>query len=423
MLILRIVLTIILTSTAYTQMPMSNAVVLEDLIQEGLANNPLRHAYYEDIGIAESKVSQSGALPDPMLSLNLMNLPFENFGFDQEPMSGKQVAFKQGIPFPGKLGLKEQIAKVGVEISNDQYAEVSNGLVRDISKTYYDLFFVDEAIATINKNRQLVSELLKVAEQKYAVGKGLQQDVLKAQVELSLMTERLISLNQNRDRLEANLNALLNRPIDQPFGSTHKPLIRQYSLSYAELKAIGDENRPLLKQWQNRIERSDRKIELAKKNLLPDFAISAAYTQRDILQSGMGGADFLSTGISLNLPIYARSKQKQNISEKRIEKKSIKDRRETVQQTVYRDINNGLTELNENTKLLELYRTGIIPQAAQSLESTITGYQTDKVDFLTLISSQMTLFNLELEYAKLISKQNKNIVDLEYSIGTSLPLK
>ncbi|NQT63729.1 MAG: TolC family protein [Candidatus Marinimicrobia bacterium] len=418
----KLLLLVTLTSLSFGQVTAIKQIDLQDLIKEGLSNNPFRQAYYEDIGIAESKVSQSGALPDPMLSLNLMNLPFENFGFDQEPMSGKQVAFKQGIPFPGKLGLKEQIAKVGVKISNDQYAEVSNGLVRDISKTYYDLFFVDEAIATIDKNRQLVSELLKVAEQKYAVGKGLQQDVLKAQVELSLMTERLISLNQSRDRIEANLNALLNRPIDQSFGSIQKPQIKQYSLSFAELKAIGDENRPLLKQWQNRIERSGRKIELAKKNLLPDFAISAAYTQRDILQSGMGGADFLSTGISLNLPIYAKSKQKQNINEKRIEQKSLEERREGVQQKVYRDISNGLTELIENTELLELYRTGIIPQAAQSLESTLTGYQTDKVDFLTLISSQMTLFNLELEYAKLISKHNKNIVDLEFFIGTSLPL-
>jgi len=215
---------------------------------------------------------------------------------------------------------------------------------------------------------------------------------------------------------------LLNRPIETPFGKTAKPQIKKYTLSYTQLKQIGDENRPILLQWKKVLERGDRKIELAKRNLLPDFAISAAYTQRNVLDSGMGGADFLSTGVSLNLPIYARSKQKQNINEKRIEYKSLLERQESVQQRVYRDINNGLTELNESSELLELYRTGIVPQAAQSLESSLTGYQTDKVDFLTLISSQMTLFNLELEYARLMSAYNKNIVDLEFFIGTSLPL-
>ncbi|NQV15220.1 TolC family protein [bacterium] len=419
---IKIFVMFIFTGLAFTQTPMVEQLDLDVLIKEGLANNSLRQAYYEDIAVAESRVSQSGALPDPMLSLNLMNLPFENFGFDQEPMSGKQIALKQGIPFPGKLDLKEKVAEVGIGISKDQYTEASNNVVRNISKTYYNLFFVDEAIETIEKNRQLVTELLKVAEQKYGVGKGLQQDVLKAQVELSLMSERIILLKQTRERMETNLNMLLNRPVDQPFGPVKEPAIRSLSLSFEQLKGIGDAHRPLLKLWQKRIERSDRKIDLAKRNLLPDFALSAAYTQRVVLESGMGGADFLSMGISLNLPIYARSKQKQQINEKRIEQKSLLERQESIRLQVYGDINNTLTELNENVELLELYRTGIVPQAAQSLESALIGYQTDKVDFLTLISSQMTLFNLELEYARLISTHNKSIADLEFFIGTSLPV-
>ncbi len=422
MLTIRIFLGVIIWSIAYSQTPIENETKLNDLIKEGLANNPLRHAYYEDIGVAESKVSQSSALPDPMLSLNLMNLPFENFGFDQEPMSGKQLAIMQGIPFPGKLRLKEKISEVDVEISKDLYEEASNSLIRSLSTYYYNLYFVDEAIATIDKNRQLVTELLKVAEQKYAVGKGLQQDVLKAQVELSLMTERIISLKQNREQIEAELNTLLNRPVEQSFGPTGTPLIEKYSLSLTELKTLGDENRPLLKQWQKRIEKGTRKIDLAKKNLMPDFSVSAAYTQRDVLQSGIGGADFLSTGVSLNLPIYSRNKQRQNVTEKKIENKGLQERYKSVQNQVYRDIYNSLTKLEESLELIDLYRTGIIPQAGQSLASAMTGYQTDKVDFLTLISSQMTLFNLELEYARLISNYNKQKVDLEFFIGTPLPL-
>jgi len=416
-----ILLTLIISGLALAQSENLEILNLDELINEGLANNPTRKAYSEDINAAASRVIQSSTLPDPMLSVNLMNLPFENFGFDQEPMSGKQLGFKQGIPFPGKLNLKSKVAEVGVEISREQYAEVSNSLVRDISNTYHNLYFIDEAIKTIEKNRQLVNELQKVAQQKYAVGKGLQQDVLKAQVELSLMMERLISLKQKRERIESTLNMLLNRPIDQVVGVTHKPKIRSLHLSFEELKQLGEENRPLLKLWRKRIERTDRKIDLARKNLLPDFAVSAAYTQRDVLATGMGGADFFSTGISLNLPIYAKNKQKQQIQEERIVHKSVLERQESIQQQVNKQINDALTELDENIELLELYRTGIVPQAAQALESALTGYQTDKVDFLTLISSQMTLFNLELEYARLISTNNKNVADLEFAIGISLP--
>jgi len=413
---------LVITGLAFGQNLAAEPLTLEGLIREGLANNPQRKALNEDISAAETRVSQSSALPDPSVSLNFLNLPVSNLGFDQEPMTGKQVVFKQALPFPGKLKLKEQITEVGVTLSKNQYAEATNALVSNISKTYYDLLFIDEAITTINKNKQLLGEFLKVAEQKYAVGKGLQQDVLKAQVELSLMTERIINLHQQRERIEARLNLLLNRPSDQVVGQAAQVPFTPQTFSYRALKKIALENRPVLKLWENRLAQSAHKIDLARKNLLPDFAMTAAYTQRSVLQNGLGGADFFTTGLSLNLPIYARSKQKQQVNEQRILRKGLEERLESVRKTVEQDLDIALTELNKTAQLVELYRSGIVPQAGQSLESSLTGYQTDKVDFLTLISSQMTLLNLELEYVRLISTYNKNIADLEFIIGSSLPV-
>jgi cobalt-zinc-cadmium efflux system outer membrane protein len=84
---------------------------------------------------------------------------------------------------------------------------------------------------------------------------------------------------------------------------------------------------------------------------------------------------------------------------------------------VYFELENKLTSIEKNAKLVELFKTGIIPQASQSLESAMTGYQTDKVDFLTLINNQITLFNYELEYYRVISDYNKDLASLEYIAG------
>ena len=50
--------------------------------------------------------SYAGALPDPTLSLNAMNMPTDTFSFDQEPMTQMQVALSQSFPFPGKRNLR-----------------------------------------------------------------------------------------------------------------------------------------------------------------------------------------------------------------------------------------------------------------------------------------------------------------------------
>ena len=396
-------------------------VSLEELLEEGLQNNPQLKSFYSVSKAELAKVPQAGALPDPMLSLNLLNLPIETFVFDQEPMTGKQVGIKQKFPFPGKLSLKEKIARKGADVSEANWQELRIQLIRNIKVAYYDLNFIDEAISTTSKNRELLVEFVNIAEQKYAVGKGVQQDVLKAQVELSKMLDRLINLKQKREKIEARLNALLNRKINRPYAKTAKISYRNLRIDQENLEQLILQKRPLFSAWQLRIEQSNEKVALAKRQYWPDFSVFAAYSQRDVLQNGLGGADFLSAGITFDIPLYFWRKQRKQVEENQLSKKSIEQRYSNVKLQTFSALDNAITEHKKNNERLELYKTGIIPQAAQSLQSAMIGYQTDKVDFLTLVNNQMTLFNLELEYERILSEQNKNIAELEYLAGGELP--
>jgi outer membrane protein, heavy metal efflux system len=398
-------------------------LILDDLIEEGLANNPQLQSFYTKTQADLAKVPQAGSLPDPLVSLNLLNLPTDNYVFDQEPMTGKQVAVKQKFPFPGKLGLKENIAQKGADVSDANWQELRIQLVRNIKLSYYDLYYVDEAISTTEKNRDLLVEFVKIAEQKYAVGSGIQQDVLKAQVEHSKMIDRLIKLEQNRESIEARLNALLNRKASQPFAKTRKIAYNELKLVQDDLEALTTGNRPLFKAWISRIEQSEERIALAKKQYMPDFSIFAAYTQRDELQTGLGGADFFSAGITLELPLYFWRKQRKRVEETQLLRQSVEQRYMDIKSQTFSKLDDAITELYKNNKRLELYKTSIVPQASQSLQSAMIGYQTDKVDFLTLVDNQITLFNLELEYSRILSDYNKDIADIEYLTGGELSQK
>lgn len=412
---LMLFLLIQLSRAGYAQS--SEQLILKDLIEEALVNNPQLKSFYSASQADVARVPQAGALPDPMLSLNMMNLPVDNFVFDQEPMTGKQVGVKQLFPFPGKLGLKERIARKGADVSIASYQEMRNQLIRNVKLVYYDIYFVDQSIITTEKNEALLEEFVKIAETKYSVGKGLQQDVLKAQVELSRMTDRLINLQQKREALEARMNALLNRPVEQSLGRTAEVKPQTKTFDRARLEQLLEEKRPLIEAWKKKIEQSKDRVALARKNYWPDFSLSLAYTQRDQLQSGMGGVDFLSGGVSLNIPLYFWRKQRKAVEENTIRQRQVEESYGNIHNQIYSDLDNVLTDLDKNVELLELYRTGIVPQARQSLESSLIGYQTNKVDFLTLVNNQLTLFNLELEYERIISNYQKNLAELEFVAG------
>ncbi len=397
-----------------------NVLVLDDLIEEGLKNNPQLQAFYTQSRADEARIPQAGALPDPMVSLNILNLPVDNFVFDQEPMTGKQLGIKQTFPFPGKLSLKENIAREGANVSKANWEELKWQLIRNIKVTYYNLYFVDEAIKTTQKNHKLLSEFVDIAGQKYAVGRGLQQDVLKAQVELSKMEDKLIDLRQKRETLESRMNALLNRPVDQPLGKTRALAYKPFELNRHDLETLILNNKPLFKAWKSRIDQSREKVSLAEKQYWPDFSLFAAYSQRDVLQSGLGGTDFLSAGITLNVPLYFWRKQRKQVEENILRKQSVEERYQNVKLQTFSALDDAISEHLKLNERVNLYESGIIPQATQALQSAMIGYQTDKVDFLTLVNNQMTLFNLELEYARILSAYNKNVAELEYLTGDIL---
>ena len=396
------------------------ALNLEDLINEAVKNNPQLKAFYHAARADSARIPQSGSLPDPTFSFNILNLPVDNFVFNQEPMTGKQFSLMQKFPFPGKLGIQEEIARKGAEVSLSNYDELKNQLVRNVKNSYYDLYYTDAAITTVQKNKSLLEEFVSIASRKYAVGKGLQQDVLKAQVELSKMIDRLISLRQKRERIEARLNALLNRPIQTPLGRTADLQATLLSIPRDSLETLVEKNRPMIQAWQTRIEQSDEQIALANKTYWPDFSLFVAYTQREVLQNGSGGIDFLSGGITLNIPLYFWRKQDKRVQETELTKLRVQESYYDIRNQIYVALDNIVTELDKNRQLLDLYKTGIIPQSTQSLESAMIGYQTDKVDFLTLINNQMTLLNMELEYARILSAYNKNLAELEYIVGRNL---
>jgi len=398
-------------------------VILDELIQEAVKNNPDLKSAQNSWQSELAKVPQAGALPDPQLSFNLMNLPVNSFDFNQEPMTGKQVALMHMFPFPGKQGLRTRVAKENAVVAEFRYQELKNQLIKNVKLTYYNLFFIDRAIDITLENTKTLEQFVKIAETKYSVGKGIQQDVLRAQVELSKMMDKLIRLEQQREELESQLNTLLNRPVENPVGGTEELEYSESSVDLNQLKESAAENRPLLKAWQEMVSQSDTKVQLAKKDYLPDFSLGVAYSQRETLKNGMGGVDFFSGMFSMNIPLYFWRKQSKKVEENQLVHLSSQEKYNDVRNQVYSELDRVLNDIEKNKRLVELFETGIIPQASQSLKSAIAGYQTDKVDFLTLLNNQINLFNFEQDYYRVLSDYYVGIAKLEAAAGAEIENK
>ena len=393
---------------------------LNDFIAEALENNPeLREAHAKTKAVRETP-SQAGSLNDPMLEFEIMNLPVDTFSFSRQDMTQKQITLSQQLPFPGKLGLKTAIAYKDVELVEKNFDEVKLQVIREIKLSYYELCFIASAIETTERNHILLKNLITTAESKYAVGKGLQQDVLKAQVELSQNSDELIRLQKQKKVEEARLNTLMSRLPQAPLDDVPHGIVK-HTLNYSieDLQKLAEESRPYLNGLMSLIERSRASKNLAKREYYPDFGVGFRYGQRQNAFDAQR-PDFVAAFVSINIPLWYKDKQSRKVAEESHKIDVAQEAYKNAKNQVYMQIKENMDELAKSQKLLALIQTGIIPQAKQSLESALAGYAVDKVDFLTLLSNQITLFNWEIKYHRELTEHEKSLARMEHIIGKTL---
>jgi outer membrane protein TolC len=389
---------------------------LKQLIADALNNNPELTAHQEGLKAYGERPAQEGALEDPRLTIGVMSLPVDTFDFNQEDMTTKQIELMQRLPFPGKLGLKKEMATKEYLAASQGVEEKKLEIIKKVKTLYFDLYFVNKALDITEKNRGLISTLTKITETKYSVGEGIQQDVLKAQVELSKVSEESITLKQQKETIKAELNSLLNRLPQSPLPDPPEIEITPASLSLEKLQEIALDKSPRLKRLAQMIEKNKVAYSLAKKDYYPDFDVAVSYGQRNDSRL-VDRADMVSASVSIPLPLWYKNKQDKKVEETHCSVNVAQAEHVAAKNEIFYRIKDLTAKEEKQKALLDLYRTGIIPQARQSLDSAIAGYRVNKVDFLTLLDNRMTLYNYEVFYHQTLADYEKNLAELEEVTG------
>lgn len=394
---------------------------IDAAVSKAVRDNPSlseMKARYEALSEVPPQVS---SLPDPVINLGAANFPVDTFDRAQEAMTQLQIGVSQGIPFPGKLSLKHSAAKHDAKAAAHSVAEARLQLIRKVRIQWWQLYFVSRALETVDRNQLLLRQFIKVAKTKYETGKGLQQDVLLAQLELSKLIDQRLELVAAQQQQAINLNVLMDQSPEKVI-ILPKEVDRSLPIIAADnsLYASAESMRPLLRELETRIDAAQSRLDLAKRGYYPDLTLGLQYGERTGTNPIGAGArsDFLSIRMGVKVPLYALRKQsravRQRDHELHAQRYALMDERGLVRGAIAATA----ISYNRSKKQLTLFETGIVPQAEQTVQSMLAAYQVNKVDFLNLVRSQMTLFNYELQYWKALSEAKQALAQLQSIVGT-----
>src|SRR5713101_2362101 len=359
-----------------------------DLLSELLQRNPEIQAARSRFEAATKRPSQAGTLPEPTASytnfgvghplsrLNGSNFAYQGFGVSQE------------FPFPGKLALASEEAKREAEGVQENYRSVVLDVTARLKVAYYEWLTVNKAIELTRKHGDLLSRFEEIARNRYTVGKGLQQDVLKAQIEVSTLEQQLAMLDEKRQRAEAEIASLLAVPT-VVMRAPGEVRASSFSMSLDELlKTTADS--PRVRAEQKMVDARAVGINRSLKDFRPDFGVNVQW-----LHTGSNFPDYYMATVDVKIPIYYARKQRYALEESYSRLSEAKQNYRSAQQKAIYQVKDQYLAIQSSERILNLYKTTLLPQAQLTVDSSASAYAVGNTDFLTLITNLTNLISLE----------------------------
>jgi cobalt-zinc-cadmium efflux system outer membrane protein len=390
---------------------LGDPLTLDAVVGYARQHNPEIRAAVAKWHAAEARPAQAGALPDPMVDLAYHNESFDRFTQGSSEFAWIRIGASQEVPFPGKLGLKERIASREAEQTHQLSRRAELEVVGRVKMAYAEYAHLFALLELLQRNRELLQKFARTAEAKYGVGEGIQQDVLRAQVELSLLVDRETSLEQRRQSQTAELNALLNRPPSAPLGTPEHSEEKHLKRPVEELLVEALEHAPEVNAAKSAVSGGESMLALARREYFPDFVVRADYMNKASLLPEW------EVGVGIKVPLYFATKQRAGVDEATATLAEAHSEHQNAQVSVQARVRDLYARAQAAERLIALYHTTVIPQARLALESAISAYSVNKVDFLTLLNSFTVTLEYEMRYHEELSNFQKAAAELEAVVG------
>ncbi|MFA5780288.1 MAG: TolC family protein [Elusimicrobiota bacterium] len=384
-------------------------VFLQVLVDAAKQNNPEIIAAKEKWAAAKSKIWQEKTWENPLVFIDWQKVPKNDF--DLNNAEEKMYGISQMVPFPGKLEIKGKIARYEAEKTEWEYRETELEILSDLKISYAMYFYINKSIETYKQTSEIMNNFSKVAESKYVTGKASQGDVLRAQLEAVKMSNMVITMEQEKETVKAELNSLIGKNADEVIGEPEELTPKYIKNNWDEIKKLTVENNPEIRQQNAAVSKNKWAKKMSYTEFLPDFDLT--YRKRK-MEMGNDSQDFM---LGFTVPLWFW-KPLLNVKEMSSELKMAESESKNMELMAIYQAKEIFVKLKTAERLIELYRTSVLPPAEQSLKVTESSYRADREDFLNLLDSVRTLLDFQLEYYKYISQYHQNLAMLEKIAGT-----
>jgi outer membrane protein, heavy metal efflux system len=392
---------------------------VQGLLEHARAQNPELASMRAEADASAQRVQPAGALPDPVLRVELMNI--NNYGSDAgfnllpSKVGETRYTLMQMLPYWGKRDLRRDVAAAEVQQAAARTSAAWTELAMKVKTSYARYYLAAGNERLTREILDLMARVEQIAQARYAGGLVQQQDAIRAQIEQTTMRSELIMLDSEKRQVRARLNALLARDAAAPMAEPRalRPLPAVTALEAAALAQRARANNPQLLAEEARLRGAEKNRELTRRNRYPDFNVGITPTQM--------GSRITQWGVmvEVNIPLQQTTRRSQE-AESEAMVSAARSRSQALANQLVGDLGEQLAMLDAARSTEALVTNQSLPQSELSLRSAIAAYENGKLDFTALLEAQRQIRKTRLDRLKAQVEAQMRLAEIERIVGEDL---
>jgi cobalt-zinc-cadmium efflux system outer membrane protein len=390
----------------------TGAVTLQQALALGLLQNPELKSFFWEVRSAEARALQAGLLPNPEIETSVEN--FEGEKEQKEFRSAETtVQISQLIELGGKRSKRKHLSNLEKNLAGWDYESKRLDVFTEITKAYWDVFAAQERLTITSELAWLSEETYNTVVERVKAGKVPPVEEIQAKVSL---TTAKIEFEQTKRELET-----ARRKLAATWGSTLTTFEKVSGVidtaapipPQEQLENLIVQN-PDVARWAAEVEKNRANVKLKDTSAIPDITIGAGpryFNETDNTAFVMA--------LSMPIPIFNR-----NQGEKLEARYSLAKAEEEQKASLVRartELGQAYQELSSAFLSASSLKDTALPGADIAFNASLEGYREGKFNYLVVLDSQRTLFEVKRQYVNALTDYHKARANIERLIAQNLP--
>ena len=350
------------------------------------------------VAAARSASVSAGRLPDPKLTVGVENLPVtgeEKGSLTRDFMTMRKVGLMQDVPNGRKRAAQSAVAEANADRAEAERRVSILSVRRDTAVAWLDRYYLERRNALFDELDRENLLFDQAVQAQFAGGRGMPADVVGPKQEAADIADRRDELTGEIARSKAVLRRWLGAAADEALAGDPPGL----QVDAEHLRGHVHEH-PDLAVFVPMTQMAQAEVHEAEAAKRPDWGVEVAYGRR-----GSAFSDMVSLQFTLDLPVFARTRQDPQIMAKRQELTRVEAQRDAMFRDHTQELDAELAEYEVTARQLARLREVRVPLAQQKVDYQFASYRAGKADLTSVLSARRELIDQRLKEIELEGKQ------------------